>query len=85
MEGAHTLCVGPYVIRRFANDSQSANDSRGDKRPKDTPLIAQAYSQGPLPEVTLEFLNGPSQSTSWPVHRVMSLIGSASGCQVPAR
>jgi pSer/pThr/pTyr-binding forkhead associated (FHA) protein len=29
----------------------------------------------------LEFLNGPSQSMSWPMHRVMSLIGSASGCK----
>ena len=29
----------------------------------------------------MEFLNGPSQSTIWPVRRVMSLIGSASGCK----
>ena len=29
----------------------------------------------------LEFLNGPSQSMSRPVHRVLSLIGSASGCK----
>jgi len=35
-----------------------------------------------LPEVALEFLNGPSQSTHWPVHRVLSLIGSASGCKL---
>jgi hypothetical protein len=50
-------------------------------RPRDTPLAALAYSRAPLPEVTLEFLNGPSQATSRPVHRVMSLIGSASGCK----
>ena len=29
----------------------------------------------------MEFLNGPSQATAWPVRRVMSLIGSASGCK----
>ena len=81
LEGVNTLCVGPYVIRRLANDSQTAHDSQDDELPRDTPLIAQAYSRGPLPEVTLEFLNGPSQSTCWPVHRVMSLIGSASGCK----
>jgi pSer/pThr/pTyr-binding forkhead associated (FHA) protein len=81
LEGVHTLGVGPYVIRRFANDSQAGHDVRDDELPRDTPLIAQAHSRGPLPEVTLEFLNGPSQSTSWPVHRVMSLIGSASGCK----
>src|SRR5262249_36245061 len=34
-----------------------------------------------LPEVSLEFLNGPSQSTVWPMNRVMSLIGSAQGCK----
>jgi Inner membrane component of T3SS, cytoplasmic domain len=32
-------------------------------------------------EVALEFLNGPSQSMFKPVHRVLSLIGSASGCK----
>jgi pSer/pThr/pTyr-binding forkhead associated (FHA) protein len=78
MEGAHTLWVGPYVIRRLAHDGA---DSRDDGHPRDTPLIAQAYGQEPLPEVALEFLNGPSQSMSWPVNRVMSLIGSASGCK----
>jgi pSer/pThr/pTyr-binding forkhead associated (FHA) protein len=81
MEGKHTLGIGPYVIRRFANDSQIARDSQDDELPRDTPLIAQAHHRGSLPEVILEFLNGPSQSTSWPVHRVMSLIGSASGCK----
>jgi pSer/pThr/pTyr-binding forkhead associated (FHA) protein len=81
LEGVHTLCVGPYVIRRFANDSRIARDFQDDELPRDTPLIARAYGPGPLPEVTLEFLNGPSRSTSWPVHRVMSLIGSATGCK----
>jgi pSer/pThr/pTyr-binding forkhead associated (FHA) protein len=81
LEGVHTLCVGPYVIRRLADDGQIDHDSEDDELPQDTPLIAQAYSRGPLPEVTLEFLNGPSQATSWPVHRLMSLIGSASGCK----
>jgi pSer/pThr/pTyr-binding forkhead associated (FHA) protein len=81
LDGVHTLGVGPYVIRRFVHDSQTAHDFQDDELPRDTPLIARVYSRGPLPELTLEFLNGPSQSTSWPVHRVMSLIGSASGCK----
>jgi pSer/pThr/pTyr-binding forkhead associated (FHA) protein len=81
LERLHTLGVGPYVIRRFAHDGQTAHDSQDDELPRNTPLIARVYSRGPLPELTLEFLNGPSQSTSWPVHRVMSLIGSASGCK----
>jgi len=44
-------------------------------------LAALAYSCEPLPDVALEFLNGPSQSMFWPMHRVMSLIGSAKGCK----
>jgi len=81
LEGVHTLCIGPYVIRRLAAGGQTDHDSEDNGLPRDTPLIAQAYSRRPLPEVTLELLNGPSQSTSWPAHRLMSLIGSASGCK----
>jgi hypothetical protein len=42
-------------------------------------LVARAHA-GQL-EAALEFLNGPNQSTLKPVHRVLSLIGSASGCK----
>jgi pSer/pThr/pTyr-binding forkhead associated (FHA) protein len=79
LEGGRTLCVGPYVIRRFIGDSQA--ESTQAELLRDTPLVAPTYSHAPSPEVALEFLNGPSQSMSRPVHRVMSLIGSASGCK----
>ena len=49
--------------------------------PREVPLVALAYGRTPLPEVALEFLNGPAQSMSRPVHRVLSLVGSASGCK----
>ena len=81
LEGGQTLCVGPYVIRRFVGDSQTDNDPPQVKPPLVAPFVAVAYSHAPLPEVALEFLNGPSQSMAWPVRRVMSLIGSASGCK----
>jgi pSer/pThr/pTyr-binding forkhead associated (FHA) protein len=81
LQGALTLCVGPYVFQRYADEGHSNGDSDAGKPPHDTPLVALAYSRAPLPQVTLEFLNGPSQSTSWPMHRVMSLIGSAGGCK----
>ena len=45
------------------------------------PLLAVARDNARLPEVSLEFLNGPSEATAWPVRRVMSLIGSAHGCK----
>ena len=81
LEGEETLSVGSYIIRRFVGDRRPAYDFSEGKQPRSTPLIAQSYSHSPLPDVALEFLNGPSQSISWPVRRVMSLIGSASGCK----
>jgi pSer/pThr/pTyr-binding forkhead associated (FHA) protein len=81
LEGGRTFSVGPYVIRRFAGDSEIDNKhDRGDL-PRETPLVARAYAHAAQPEVALEFLNGPSQSMFKPVRRVLSLIGSASGCK----
>ncbi len=81
LEGARTLGIGPYEIRLPIDSSQNDDSSRS-FLPRDAPLLVRAYSQTPLPEVALEFLNGPSRSTHWRVHRVMSLIGSASGCKL---
>ena len=46
-----------------------------------SPLVARTYRDQVLPEVSLEFLNGPSRSARWPMNRVMSLVGSAYGCK----
>jgi pSer/pThr/pTyr-binding forkhead associated (FHA) protein len=78
LEGSRALRIGPYVIRRFTDDCP---DGTGGELPKDTPLLAQARNNAPPSEVAIEFLNGPSQSMSRPVHRVLSLIGSAGGCK----
>jgi len=79
LERGQSLCVGPYTIRPFFSSSP-ADSTRADLT-QDAPLVAPIYSHAPLPEVALEFLNGPSQSMSRPVRRVMSLIGSTSGCK----
>jgi pSer/pThr/pTyr-binding forkhead associated (FHA) protein len=79
--GERTVRAGPYVVRRYVEDGLAEGRSEEGKLPLLAPLVAQAYGHAPLPEVALEFLNGPSQSTSWPVRRVMSLMGSASGCK----
>jgi len=81
LDGGRTLGIGPYGIRLSIGTSQN-DDSTRSFLPRDAPFLVCAYSQAPLPEVALEFLNGPSRSTRWPVHRVMSLIGSASGCKL---
>src|SRR5262245_37565671 len=81
LAGERFLSIGPYVIRRSVSEAQRGDDLNPDDPPRDTPLAALAYSRKPLPDVALEFLNGPSQSMLWPMHRVMSLIGSAKGCK----
>jgi pSer/pThr/pTyr-binding forkhead associated (FHA) protein len=81
LEGGRTFCVGPYVIRRFVGDGQTVNNIDRNDLPRDTPLVARAHAHAAQSDVTLEFLNGPSQSMLKPVHRVLSLIGSASGCK----
>jgi pSer/pThr/pTyr-binding forkhead associated (FHA) protein len=81
VQGRQPLCVGPYIIRRISDEGQTDNRFSADKPLPAPPFVAAAYSSTPLPEVALEFLNGPSQATTWPVRRVMSFIGSAVGCK----
>ena len=81
LEGGRTFRIGPYVIRRFIGDSQALDNVDRSTLPRDTPLVARADAHVMQSEVALEFLNGPSQSMFKPVHRVLSLIGSASGCK----
>ena len=73
--------VGPYVIRRFAGDQPADKGAPEVNCPGTRRWLLGRADHVPLPEVALEFLNGPSQSMSRPVHRVLSLIGSASGCK----
>ena len=75
------LGIGPYAIRRRAAATEPASESVPGEPPWDLPSAALAYNREPLPEVALEFLNGPSKSTVWPMHRVMSMIGSAKSCK----
>jgi pSer/pThr/pTyr-binding forkhead associated (FHA) protein len=80
LAGGGLLEVGPFVIRRAAGDA-SAGDLGLREPGRESPLAVRGYGREPLPEVALEFLNGPSESTVWPMNRVMSLIGSAKGCK----
>jgi pSer/pThr/pTyr-binding forkhead associated (FHA) protein len=81
LEGGRTLSVGPYVIRRFVGDSQSVEKRHRSDLPRNTPLVARPSAHATQSEVALEFLNGPSQLMLKPAHRILSLIGSASGCK----
>lgn len=72
------LEIGPFVVRRESSSDREFDPSNC---PGESPLAVRAFNRDPLPEVALEFLNGPSQATVWPMNRVMSLIGSAQGCK----
>ena len=80
LTGGEPLSIGPYSVRRFIGGGNEKG-AEHDEVPRDAPLVARTYNRVSLPDVALEFLNGPSQSMSRPVHRVMSLIGSTSGCK----
>jgi len=76
-----TMRIGPYEIRRLVGGRPIYNDGANHPLPDTVPLVAKSYGPSPWPEVALEFLNGPSRSAVWPMNRVMSLVGSASGCK----
>jgi pSer/pThr/pTyr-binding forkhead associated (FHA) protein len=78
--GGRTLGLGPFVIQRLVNEARH-EDSQPEHPTWDTPMAALTYGREPLLDVALEFLNGPSRSMIWPMHRVMSLIGSAKSCK----
>ena len=81
LDAHRSLGIGPFVIRPFASESWPKADRHEVEPPLAAPLLAVAHVPSQLPDVALEFLNGPSQATAWPVRRVMSLVGSASGCK----
>jgi pSer/pThr/pTyr-binding forkhead associated (FHA) protein len=81
LEAGKSIGVGPFELRRQlpAHSMDRAHHLEGDLRI--SPLVARSQRDQQLPEVALEFLNGPSRSACWPMNRVMSLVGSAEGCK----
>ena len=73
--------VGPFEVQQVPRVGPAQQDQSSGPEPRISPLVARSHGTQPLPEVALEFLNGPSRATSWPMNRMMSLIGSASGCK----
>jgi pSer/pThr/pTyr-binding forkhead associated (FHA) protein len=71
--------VGPFEFQWIAAGGGADGGAPLAPGPRISPLAARSHATEPLPEVALEFLNGPSQGTVWPMNRVMSLVGSADG------
>ena len=73
--------IGPFELQRLGGSAPSQADRRAPSGRGDLPSRCTGALQPAIADVTLEFLNGPSRSTCWPMNRVMSLIGSAGGCK----
>ncbi|WP_165223186.1 FHA domain-containing protein [Aquisphaera insulae] len=80
LDAETSIRIGPFEIRRLQGAS-GGGDGGGVPGPRVSPLLSRTHAERPLSEVSLEFLNGPSRAAVWPMNRVMSLVGSASGCK----
>src|SRR4051794_41052665 len=65
-----TMRIGPYAIRRLVGGRPVYNERANHSLPEAVPLVAKSYGPSPWPDVSLEFLNGPSRSAVWPMNRV---------------
>ena len=81
LEAGKSIRIGPFELQRLAGSGSASGNRQTRPGLHASPLVARSYDDQALPEVSLEFLNGPSRSACWPMNRVMSLIGSASGCK----
>ena len=75
------IYVGPFEVERLGDCKEVSELESQTSAPWPSPFVARRFDDQPLPEVALEFLNGPSRFAQWPMNRVMSLIGSSRGCK----
>lgn len=75
-----TIAVGSNDLRRLG-ERENPGAERESGLPQGSPLVWRTYGTQELADVTVEFLNGPSESKAWPIHRVLSLIGTARRCK----
>ena len=78
--GGRIIAVGPSDIRHLQEVKAPTAEAES-VPPQGSPLIWRNYGEEPLVDVTVEFLNGPSESKTWPIRRVLSLIGTARRCK----
>ena len=81
LEAGKSIRIGPYELEQLASYSPAPGNRETRPGPHVSPLVARSYDDQALPDVFLEFLNGPARSACRQMNRVMSLIGSAGGCK----
>ena len=75
LEDGQGVRVGPYGLRRADGGGVPAAEDFH-------PLASRPPEPQHLPDVTLEFIEGPAQFTTWRMNRVLTLVGRAQNCKV---
>jgi pSer/pThr/pTyr-binding forkhead associated (FHA) protein len=81
LEQGLPITIGPLSVSRPLPVDAADEPAQRPLTARESPLVALSYGRNPLPNVALEFLNGPTRGELWPMHRVMALIGSSKTCK----
>lgn len=73
--------VGPYQVRTEARPGRNGR-RRARRSDLPNPLSVQPEEKDRLPAVALEFLNGQTRQTVWPMRSALALVGRLPRCQV---
>jgi hypothetical protein len=76
----HRLRIGPYMLQLY--DDGWAFDSELPSPLDFRPRSEQRAEYGVLPEVELELLGGSGGGRSWPINRVLTLVGRDERCRI---
>lgn len=78
LDGSREMRLGPVGLRVRGRDRYE--EAASPELP--SPLSARYAIEHPLPEVTLEIGNGGARVQSWPMRRVLVLVGRSACCQL---
>lgn len=76
----HRLRIGPYTLQLY--DDGWAFDSELPSPLNFRPRTEQRPEYGMLPEVELQLVNGAGAGKSWPINRILTLVGRDERCRI---
>jgi pSer/pThr/pTyr-binding forkhead associated (FHA) protein len=81
VEPGETIRIGPFRVRFDGDGLKRASAAVADW----DPLTSPAPELADMPDVTLEFLQGPTRPMAWRVNQALTLIGRANECGICLR
>lgn len=81
VEPGETIRIGPFRLRFDGDGLQGVGEVSGDWNP----LTSPAPDLADLPDVTLEFLQGPTRPMTWRINQALTLIGRSNDCGICLR